>query len=148
MNRYGKIISVNISEKRGTVKTPVPRVEIVVGLGVEGDAHAGCDPIRQISLLAIESHEKMKAAGADVNPGDFGENITTEGLVLFELPVGTRLRVGAALFEVTKIGKECHKHCAIYQSVGDCVMPREGIFARALSAGAIKPGDVIVVEEI
>ena len=141
----GRIISVNISETRGVRKTPVSKIEIKVGLGIVGDAHAGPEPIRQISMLAMESIEKIRQKGLDVNPGDFAENITTEGIELYTLPVGTRLRSGNIEFELTQIGKECVTRCAIYYQAGDCVMPREGIFVRALYGGELKPGDNIEI---
>jgi MOSC domain-containing protein YiiM len=143
--KKGRIISVNISETRGVRKTPIDSIEIKVGLGIVGDAHAGPDPIRQISLLAMESIDKMLARGLDVHPGDFAENITTEGIELYTLPVGTRMRSGTVEFEVTQIGKECITRCAIFYQAGDCVMPREGIFVRALSPGTLRPGDSIEI---
>jgi molybdopterin adenylyltransferase len=127
-------------------KQPVESVTLVVDHGVEGDAHAG-PWHRQVSLLANESIEKMLAACPTVNPGAFGENVTTEGLVLYELPVGTRFYAGEALLEVTQIGKECHDRCAIFHQAGDCVMPREGIFVRVLEGGEVRAGDDIVVEK-
>jgi len=111
--------------------------------GIVGDAHAG-DWHRQVSLLAKESIDKMRAMGLDVTNGDFAENITTSGINLTSLPVGSRLQVGETLLEVTQIGKECHARCAIYYQAGDCVMPKEGIFARVLRSGAIKPGDAVL----
>jgi MOSC domain-containing protein YiiM len=112
---------------------------------LKNDAHAG-DWHRQISLLARESIAKIRQKGLDVNPGDFAENITTEGIRLWELPVGTRIKLGdRAIAEVTQIGKECHDRCAIFHQVGDCVMPREGIFVKILETGEVKPGDVIQV---
>ena len=137
-----KIISVNISKEKGTVKQPVDQIEITDS-GVANDAHAG-DWHRQVSLLAIESIDKMRAAGLDVGPGDFAENLTTQGVNLYTLPVGTRLRVGVSvLLEMTQIGKECHDRCAIYHQAGDCVMPKEGVFARVLKSGRIACGDEI-----
>ena len=139
-----KIVSIAISKKKGTRKTPVDEIFISKDHGLEGDAHAG-DWHRQISLLAQESIDKIRAKGLDVTPGDFAENITTTGLVLEKLPVGTRLQIGdQALVEITQIGKECHNRCAIFHQVGDCVMPREGVFARILNGGPIQPGDAIV----
>jgi MOSC domain-containing protein YiiM len=143
----GSIVSVNTSEKKGVAKTPRPSIELVVEQGVEGDAHAG-PWHRQVSLLAMESVEKMRACGADVSPGAFGENVTTQGIVVHELPVGTRLLLGKSLVEVTQIGKECHDRCAIFHQVGDCVMPREGIFVRVLEGGTLSAGDEVrLVEE-
>lgn len=139
----GCVVAVSASDRKGVKKQNLEQGLLVLNSGLEGDAHAG-DWHRQISLLAIESIAKIQAKGLDVTPGDFAENITTKGLVLEKLPVGTRLRLGAeALVEVTQIGKECHNRCAIFQAVGDCVMPREGIFARILKGGIIRPGDVI-----
>jgi len=141
----GIIKSVCISTERGVAKRPVAEAQIVENSGILGDAHAGSWH-RQISLLGLDSVRKMQAAGADVGPGDFGENIDVEGINLPSLPVGTMLRLGdQVLVEVTQIGKECHDHCAIYELVGDCVMPREGIFVRVLKGGIIRPGDEIVV---
>ncbi len=138
-----RIVAVSVSDRKGVVKHNVPQARLLVEHGLEGDAHAE-GGIRQVSLLARESIDKMRAAGARVNPGDFAENLTTEGLDVCSLPVGTRLRVGTAVeLEVTQIGKACHKGCAIREQVGDCVMPREGVFARVLKEGVVKPGDVI-----
>ena len=142
----GRVHSVNVSEKKGVQKKPVDSVTLVVEHGIESDAHAG-PWHRQVSLLADESAQKMRDAGGDVDVGDFGENITTEGIRVCDLPVGARLRLGPALVEVTQIGKECHAHCAIYHQVGDCVMPREGIFVRVLEGGEVKAGDDIFVEK-
>jgi MOSC domain-containing protein YiiM len=139
-----KVISVNTSVEKGTRKVSVPCVLLKPDFGVEGDAHSGSWH-RQISLLAVESINKMRDSGAEVGPGDFAENITTEGVDLASLPVGTRLRLGETLVEVTQIGKECHGGCEIRKLVGDCVMPREGIFARVLKGGRISPGQGIQV---
>lgn len=141
----GSVVSVNISDRTGEKKRPVDEIELEADVGVRGDAHAGLLPLRQISLLAEESIEKIRLAGAEVSPGSFAENITTRGVLLHELPVGAKLKVGAALLEVTQIGKECHDRCAIFRQVGDCVMPREGIFARALRGGLVRPGDCVEV---
>lgn len=145
----GRVVAVSISEKKGVKKKNVNVGRLVEQSGLEGDAHAG-DWHRQISLLAQESIEKIRAKGLDVMPGDFAENITTTGLILEKLPIGTRLLIGdQALVEITQIGKVCHNRCAIFHQVGDCVMPREGIFARILNGGAIRPGDAIVrVDEL
>lgn len=140
-----EIVAVCLSEKKGQKKHPVPEAELKVGHGLLGDAHAG-KWHRQVSLLADESIAKMVALGLDVGPGDFAENLTISGLELFSLPVGTKLRIGAALLEITQIGKVCHDRCAIYQAVGDCVMPKEGIFTRVLAGGMVRPGDRIEVE--
>lgn len=138
------VVAVCISERKGTQKHQVPEIQLKIDHGIVGDAHAG-NWHRQVSLLAQESAEKMKAAFPDIPVGAFAENILTEGLTLYTLPVGTRLRVGEVLLEVTQIGKECHAHCAIRQQVGDCVMPREGIFAIVLEEGTIRAGDTITV---
>jgi len=138
------IVAVNISEKKGTFKHPVDEIRLKVALGIQGDAHAG-DWHRQVSLLAQESIDKMKALGVkDLTPGKFAENITTAGIDLLTLPVGSRLWLGEALLEVTQIGKECHHHCQVYQQVGMCVMPTEGIFAKVIKDGTVKTGDAIV----
>ncbi|NJD56591.1 MAG: MOSC domain-containing protein, partial [Nitrospirae bacterium] len=114
--------------------------------GIEGDAHSSSEWHRQVSLLAIESIKKMQDMGLDVHPGDFAENITTEGIDLLSLPVGTRLRIGGAMIgEVSQIGKECHARCAIYYQAGDCVMPKEGIFIKVMCGGKIRKGDPISV---
>ncbi len=144
----GTVVSVNISRTKGVRKAPVPGCRIVPGHGFEGDAHAG-DGHRQVSLLALESIGKMRAAGLDVGPGDFAENITTSGIELVMLPIGTVLRVGrGARLEVSQIGKVCHDRCAIFEQAGDCVMPREGIFARVLAGGSVEPGDRVEVESL
>lgn len=141
----GRVVAVSISRTTGVSKDNIPEAEVVVGFGLRGDAHGG-DWHRQVSLLAQESIDQMRARGWQLRPGDFAENITTRGLDLANLPVGTRLRIGAAVeLEVTQIGKACHHGCAIRQQVGDCVMPREGIFARVLQGGIIRPGDPIEV---
>ena len=140
----GGIVSVNVAAEKGVRKDPVESITLIVEHGVEGDAHAG-PWHRQVSLLANESIEKMKPSCPTVEPGAFGENITTEGLVLYELPVGARLYAGECLLEVTQIGKVCHDRCAIFRQAGDCVMPREGIFARVLEGGEIFPGNGLVL---
>jgi MOSC domain-containing protein YiiM len=143
----GWIVAVSISEERGTKKRNVPSAELRLEHGIVGDAHAGPGK-RQVSLLGIESVRKMQGRGIEVGPGDFAENVTTEGIEVFSLPIGTRLRLGgSALGEVTQIGKTCHDRCEIFQTVGDCVMPREGIFIRVLEGGEIRPGDEIEVLE-
>lgn len=139
------IVSVNISENTGERKKDVTSCLALEERGLENDAHAG-DWHRQVSLLAVESVDKMRLAGLDVWPGDFAENLTTQGVDLVSLPVGTRLKVGdEVLLEVTQIGKECLKPCAIYYQAGDCVMPKEGIFARVLKGGKLEVGDTIEV---
>jgi cyclic pyranopterin phosphate synthase len=140
----GMVVAANVSEKKGERKTPVPEVFLRVEHGIDGDAHAGAWH-RQVSLLAQESIDKMIAAGLNVTAGDFAENITTAGLDVASLPLGTTLDLGEALVEVTQIGKVCHTRCAIYQQAGDCVMPREGIFVRVLRAGRLAPGDAVRV---
>lgn len=142
----GKIIAVCTSKNKGERKKNVGQANLLVGLGLEGDAHAGFQH-RQVSLLALESIEKMRKMGLDVNPGDFAENITTEGLNLPALPIGTKLRIGDALLEVSQIGKECHTRCNIYYQAGDCVMPKEGIFAVVVTGGKVAIGDTIEVSE-
>ena len=143
----GKVIAINRSEKKGVMKTPVGEGVFIENFGLEGDAHGG-NWHRQVSLLGQESIDKMVALGAgELTPGNFAENITTEGITVCELPVGTRLKIGETLQEVTQIGKQCHKGCEIAKKVGDCVMPREGIFTIILKGGVVKPGDIIEVLE-
>ena len=146
--KTAKILEVCISEKKGVQKTPVEQIEMRPDWGIEGDAHAG-NWHRQVSLLAQESVDRLQQLLTKIRlrPGDFGENIVTEGVVLYELPVGTKMRIGTALAEVTQIGKECHQGCAIRQAAGDCVMPREGIFVRILEPGVAKKGDLIEFPE-
>ena len=132
----GRIVAVNISPDKGEQKKPVASAELREGHGIVGDAHAG-DWHRQVSLLAEESIEKMRRLGLDVDPGAFAENLTTRGIDLISLPIGSRLAAGEVLLEVTQIGKECHDRCAIYHQAGDCVMPKEGIFARVLQGGRL-----------
>lgn len=141
-----RVIAVCISEKKGVVKHPVPHIDVKCHHGIVGDAHAG-DWHRQISLLADESVDTMRAMGLTLEPGAFAENILTRGIELKILPIGTRLRVGPALLEVTQIGKECHSDCAIKQTTGKCVMPTEGIFAVVVEEGRIRSGDEITIEE-
>lgn len=142
----GKIVAVCTSKNKGERKKNVGSGTMLVGLGLEGDAHAGFQH-RQVSLLALESIEKMRQKGLDVNPGDFAENLTTEGLELPTLPIGTKIKIGDVLMEVSQIGKECHNRCAIYYQAGDCVMPREGIFAIVVTGGKVAVGDTIEVME-
>ena len=140
-----KVVAVNISKKKGLIKKPVESVHLVEKLGIEGDAHAG-NWHRQVSLLDQASVDKMTALGVEgLTPGIFAENITTEGVVLHALPIGTRLRVGETELEVTQIGKECHAHCQVYQQVGMCIMPTEGIFTIVIHGGEIRAGDAIEV---
>lgn len=138
------VIAVCISERKGTPKHEVPEIQLKRDHGIVGDAHAG-NWHRQVSLLGQESVEKMKAVFPDIPIGAFAENILTEGITLYNLPIGTKLRIGDVLLEVTQIGKECHAHCAIRQQVGDCVMPREGIFAIVLEEGTIRSGDPVIL---
>ena len=138
-----QVVAVNISQKKGTLKHPVDEVHLKKEHGIQGDAHAG-NWHRQVSLLAQESVDKMTARGAkNLTPGIFAENITTQGIQLHTLPIGTKLSINSALLEVTQIGKECHEHCQVFQQVGMCIMPIEGIFTRVLEEGTIKPGDEI-----
>ena len=137
------IVAVCSSRSKGERKANVGQGELRQGFGLVGDAHAG-DWHRQVSLLALESIDKMRAAGLDVGPGDFAENLTTRGIDLYSLPIGTRLRIGKeAVLEITQIGKVCHDRCAIYHQAGDCVMPREGVFAVVLASGKVKTGDPV-----
>jgi MOSC domain-containing protein YiiM len=138
------VLAVCTSLNKGERKKPVPSVELVREHGISGDAHAG-DWHRQVSLLAQESIDKMVAMGLSVSAGDFAENITTTGIDLVSLPIGSRLSIGTTLLEVTQIGKECHTRCAIYYQAGDCVMPKEGIFARVLTGGIVTPGTGIAL---
>ncbi len=140
----GRVVAVCISENKGERKKPVGSVELRENHGIVGDAHSG-EWHRQVSLLALESIRKMQQKGLDVDTGDFAENITTEGIDLPSLPLGTRLAIGETLSEVTQIGKECHTRCAIYHQAGDCVMPREGIFVKVIRGGMIKKDDKIEV---
>ena len=139
-----EITAVCISERKGVRKHPVEKLELRTGVGIPGDAHAG-NWHRQVSLLAEESVDEMRALGLDLTPGDFAENILTRGLSLKTLPVGTVLRAGTALLAVTQIGKECHSDCAIKKAVGRCVMPTDGIFAVVLRDGLACPGDPIEI---
>ncbi|GFO66490.1 molybdenum cofactor sulfurase [Geomonas limicola] len=140
----GKVLAVNVSLNKGERKTPAAEVTLREEHGIVGDAHAG-DWHRQVSLLAMESIAKMQALGLSVGEGDFAENITTEGVDLVSLPIGSRFTMGETLLEVTQIGKECHTRCAIFYQAGDCVMPKEGIFAKVLTGGVVRPGDEIVL---
>ena len=142
----GRVLAVNISEKKGTRKTNVNSCQVLKDFGLKDDAHGG-PWHRQISLLADESIQKMRAMGLNVGYGDFAENITTEGIDLVHLPIGTIIRIGKqAVLRVTQIGKECHERCAIYYQAGDCVMPKEGIFAEVINEGEVKVDDEIVIE--
>jgi MOSC domain-containing protein YiiM len=142
----GRIVSINISDRKGVRKKPVDKATIQENFGIEGDAHASSEWHRQVSLLALESIKKMQEMGLDVKPGDFAENITTEGINLPNLPLGTRLLIGTEIeAEVSQIGKECHNRCAIYYQAGDCVMPKEGIFISIVKGGVIKTGDTVKI---
>lgn len=142
-----KVVAINISDKKGVPKKSVEEGNFIVDYGLEGDAHAG-NWHRQVSLLGIESINKMKKLGIDgLCTGRFAENLTTEGLKLWELPVGSKLKIGDTLHEVTQIGKECHTKCAIFQQIGDCVMPTEGIFTKVIEGGKMKVDDVILVKK-
>ncbi|OGP56640.1 MAG: molybdenum cofactor sulfurase [Deltaproteobacteria bacterium RBG_13_52_11b] len=143
----GKVLAVNISEKKGTRKTNVQSCAAMKDFGLKDDAHGG-PWHRQVSLLANESIEKMKTMGLKVGYGDFAENITTEGVDLVHLPVGTTIRIGDAVtLRVTQIGKVCHERCAIYYQAGDCVMPKEGIFTEVMTEGKVNVGDEVVIGE-
>ena len=141
-----EIVAVCISVEKGTQKFEVPEIVLKKDHGIVGDAHAG-NWHRQVSLLGEESVDKVRGLLPEIKPGAFAENILTRGMVLYELPVGTRLRAGEVLLEVTQIGKECHQGCEIRRLNGDCVMPREGIFAKVLEEGTIRPGDRLEVEK-
>jgi MOSC domain-containing protein YiiM len=143
---YGRIVSINLSDKKGESKTPVFEAAIIENYGLQGDAHASSEWHRQVSLLAVESIRKMKKLGIDVSEGSFAENITTEGIDLLSLPLGMRLKLGDSVIgEVSQIGKVCHERCAIYYQAGDCVMPKEGIFIRILRGGKIRTGDPVTI---
>jgi len=132
--------SVNISEKKGTVKKPVDSIELRIGLGIEGDAHAGSGH-REVSLLAVEDIKRMQVLNESIKIGDFAENITTSGVELHKLPIGTVLTIGECALEVTQIGKECHKGCEVMKQVGECIMPKRGIFARVIKEGVVSNGN-------
>jgi MOSC domain-containing protein YiiM len=139
-----RLLAVSISEKKGTRKKPIPVGVLREDYGLVGDAHAGTG--RQVSLLANESVDTMRAEGLELHPGDFGENLTVCGIEVHRLPIGARLRVGnAAVLEVTEIGKECHEECEIKAQTGRCVMPTEGVFARVVVAGEVSAGDEVEV---
>lgn len=144
---FGRIVALNISKKKGVPKTNVEQVTLLEDWGIEGDVHAG-NWHRQISLLAIESIGKMREKGLNVRPGAFAENITTEGVDLMHLQIGDRLFIGETELEITQIGKECHHKCAIYYQAGDCVMPKEGIFAKVIKGGKIYLEDDVHCEKI
>lgn len=139
----GRIKAISISEHKGMAKSNVPEAELKADFGLVGDAHAGSP--RQVSLLAFESIDQFREKGLDVSPGDFAENITIEGMDLSRLAVGSRLRVAQAQLEVTQLGKKCHGRCRIYEKVGDCIMPVQGVFARVVVGGIIRVGDFVEV---
>src|SRR4030042_6100013 len=142
----GKVLAVNISEVKGKKKTNVQSCSLLKDFGLKGDAHGG-PWHRQVSLLANESIEKMRAKGLHVGYGDFAENITTEGVDLVPLPIWTEIRIGnSVILRITQIGKECHERCAIYYQAGDCVMPKEGIFGEVVNEGKVKVGDDIIID--
>lgn len=140
----GKVMAINISENKGTQKKNIHSARLIEDFGIENDAHAG-NWHRQISLLSYEKIEEFKAKGASIQDGSFGENLIISGYDLKTLPIGTQLRCGEVLLEVTQIGKSCHSRCEIYKIMGDCIMPREGIFAKVLHGGVITEGDSIEV---
>ena len=141
----GRIRAISISKEKGTRKKNVPKAELQADFGIIGDAHAGSWH-RQVSLLGVESIDKMTAKGAKVSPGDFAENITTECVDLGTLKVGSKLRLGVNVeLEITEFGKKCHGRCKIFEQIGDCIMPREGVFAQVTQGGAIDVGDAIEV---
>lgn len=142
--KMAKVIAVNISKEKGVPKEPIEKGYFEVDHGLVGDAHAA-DWHRQVSILGTESIDKIRAKLDSIDVGMFAENITSEGIIVHELPIGTKLQVGETVMEVTQIGKECHGGCSIRQLVGDCVMPREGIFTKVISAGWVKKGDKIEV---
>jgi len=138
------LLAVCSSKEKGTKKEVVAKSFLKEDYGLVGDAHADYNSHRQVSLLAIESIDKMRSLGLNVNPGDFAENLTTEGIDLTVLPIGTRLSVGKGIIlEITQIGKECHVGCASFRQVGKCIMPKEGVFARVIRGGSVKAGDII-----
>jgi MOSC domain-containing protein YiiM len=142
------VVAVCKSKKKGTRKKAVAEGILREDYGLVGDAHADCCTHRQVSLLAMESIDKMRRLGFEVGPGDFAENLTTRGIELLSLPVGTRISIGKdILLDVTQIGKECHSGCAIYQEIGKCIMPKEGIFARVIQGGRVRAGDDIRIQE-
>jgi molybdopterin adenylyltransferase len=143
-SEHGTVVAVSVSSKKGVPKVNVTSARLIQGWGIEGDAHAG-NWHRQVSLLAIESIGKMQAKGLALRPGAFAENITTEGIDIPGLQVGCRLTIGEAEVEITQVGKECHARCAIFERVGDCVMPREGVFARVIRGGEVRAGCPVIV---
>jgi MOSC domain-containing protein YiiM len=148
MTALARVVAVCTSKKKGTRKQAIAEGLLKEEHGLVGDAHAGVLPNRQVSLLAVASIDKMRHLGLDLSPGDFAENITVEGMDLCHLPVGTKLTLGKdVLLEVSQIGKECHRACAIRRQVGQCIMPEEGVFARVLRGGKVRPGDKVAIGE-
>ncbi|QTA38359.1 MOSC domain-containing protein [Thermosipho ferrireducens] len=144
----GKIVSLNISEKRGTIKKPVEQVELIENFGIRGDAHAG-NWLRQVSMLAVESIEKMRKKGIDIEYGEFAENITIEAEKIYKWKLGAKIKIKEAVLEVTQIGKQCHDFCDIKKRVGTCVMPLEGVFLKVIKGGIISVGDVVeIISEV
>jgi len=143
----GRIKAISVSEQKGTRKVNVPEAHLRADFGIVGDAHAG-KWHRQVSLLGVESIDKMVERGAKVSPGDFAENITTEGIDLLDLSVGSKLKLGqSAELEITQFGKKCHDRCEIFEQVGDCIMPREGVFAKVTKPGSVSVGDAVEVTD-
>jgi len=139
-----RIIAVCKSKEKGTKKEAITEGVLGEDYGLVGDAHADCCTHRQVSLLAVESINKMRGLGFDVGPGDFAENLTTEGIELVSIPVGTQVRIGEEIvLEITQIGKECHTGCAIFRQVGKCIMPKEGVFAKVICGGSVRAGNGI-----
>lgn len=143
----GKVMAICISEKRGTQKKNIGTANVIENWGIENDAHAG-DWHRQVSLLSYDKIEAFKARGAQVTDGAFGENLVVSGFDFRSLPVGTILQCGDVVLEMTQIGKECHSHCEIYKKMGECIMPKEGVFARVISGGKISVGDEMVTRHV
>lgn len=145
MNKKGVVLNINRSDKKGVIKKPIEEGKFIENFGLEKDAHSG-NWHRQVSLLGIESFRKMEAEGIEgLEHGMFAENITTEGIILYELSIGTRLKIGETIQEVTQIGKKCHSGCEITKKVGKCIMPKEGIFTKVIKGGVVKVGDIIEV---
>jgi len=146
MNSQAVVEAVCVSQDKGTKKKDVGRAVLVKDYGIDGDGHASSNTHRQVSLLSVSSIEKMKKLGLEISPGDFAENITVCGMDVFDLPIGTRLKIGdAVLLEITQIGKECHDRCAIFRQVGTCIMPVEGVFARVIQGGEISAGNMVTL---
>ena len=142
----GKIIAVNISEKKGTQKKNVHRAKLIEEFGIENDAHAG-KWHRQVSLLSFDKIEEFRARGAEVEDGAFGENLVVQGIDFATLPIGTKFVCNDVVLELTQIGKECHSGCAIFKKMGECIMPKQGVFTRVLHGGTIRPGDELTIME-